>query len=170
MNDEIPSWGELAAQLLALVENRLLDPLEILLESRSDLTRVRSRAVERAGAWSTALLGEDDMLARSTVIRLVVSLYPSDGPFDPPIGWWQTPLGRVMARRAGHPGAESVSYAVAGAMLGITRQGVHDLVTRGKLARHENGGVTTSSVRNRINEGSAVNLRAQREEADGESG
>jgi len=40
---------------------------------------------------------------------------------------------------------------VAGAMLGVTRQGVHDLVTRGKLARHPDGGVTVDSVRARRN-------------------
>jgi hypothetical protein len=36
-------------------------------------------------------------------------------------------------------------------MLGMTRQGVHDLVTRGKLARHPDGGVTVDSVRARLN-------------------
>jgi hypothetical protein len=164
VSNETPSWGELTSQLVALVETRLLDPLEILLESRSDLTRVRSRVVERAGAWAVDLLGEDDMLAQRTAIRLVTSLYPSDGPFAPPAEWWQTPLGRVMAMRAGHPGAEAVSYSVAGAMLGITRQGVHDLVNRGKLTRHENGGVTTSSVRERINQRAADSTRARREE------
>jgi hypothetical protein len=40
---------------------------------------------------------------------------------------------------------------VAGAMLGVTRQGVHDLVSRGKLDRHPDGGVTTDSVRARRN-------------------
>jgi pimeloyl-ACP methyl ester carboxylesterase len=30
---------------------------------------------------------------------------------------------------------DHVSYSVAGAMLDVTRHGVHDLVTRGKLAR-----------------------------------
>ncbi|HMH94663.1 MAG TPA: hypothetical protein VK586_26710 [Streptosporangiaceae bacterium] len=43
-----------------------------------------------------------------------------------------------------------MSYAVAGAMLGVTRQGVHDLVTRGKLARHPGGRVLTAGVRDRI--------------------
>jgi hypothetical protein len=141
--------------LVGLVENRLLDPLEILLESHTELTRVRARVAERAEAWAMALLGEDDMLAQRTAIRLVVALYPSDGPFNPPAQWWQTPLGRVTARRAGHPGAEAVSYPVAGAMLGISRQGVHDLVTRGKLQRSASGGVTTSSVRGRLIERAA---------------
>jgi hypothetical protein len=35
-------------------------------------------------------------------------------------------------------------------MLGITRQGVHDLVRRGKLARAEGVGVATASVRARL--------------------
>ncbi|WP_283136712.1 hypothetical protein [Rhizohabitans arisaemae] len=143
-----PTWSDLTAQLLTLVESRLIDPLEILLES--ELETVRSRIAERAGRWASELLGDDDQTAGFTAIRLVGTLYPSDGPFDPPARWWQTPLGRTVARRVGHPAAEAVSYSVAGAMLGVTRQGVHDLVVRGKLARHETGGVTTSSIRDRI--------------------
>lgn len=172
MSEELPSWGELASQLIGLVEVRLLDPLEILLESRSDLSPVRHRVVERAGAWASALLGEDEMLARHTAIRLVITLYPGDSGFNSAAGWWQSPLGRVMVRRVGHPAAEAVSYAVAGAMLGITRQGVHDLVVRGKLDRHASGGVTTASVQRRINssDARATQPRARREEAKGESG
>lgn len=169
MHHEMPSWGELTSQLVTLVEIRLLDPLEILLESHTDLVRVRARVVERAAAWAHQLLGEDETVCRRTVIRLAITLFPGDGPFDPPIDWWRTPLGRVMASRVGHPGAEAVSYSVAGAMLGITRQGVHDLVTRGKLRRHDSGGVTTSSVRDRINHRVATNA-VQREEVVDEPG
>lgn len=150
MSEELPALDELTSQLIGLVEVRLLDPLEILLESRSDLSWMRNRVVERAAAWASTLLGEDEDLARLTTIRLVITLYPGDQGFSPPPGWWQTPLGQVMVRRVGHPAAEAVSYAVAGAMLGITRQGVHDLVTRGKLDRHESGGVTTASVQRRV--------------------
>ncbi|MBC8090829.1 MAG: hypothetical protein H7Y15_02600 [Pseudonocardia sp.] len=150
MSDELPSRDELAAQLAGLVDIRLLDPLEILLESDSETSPVRDRVIERSGEWASSLLGEDEVLARFTAIRLVSTLYPGDAGFAPPPGWWQTPLGRVMVRRVGHPAAESVSYAMAGAMLGITRQGVHDLVTRSKLDRHESGGVTVASVQRRI--------------------
>ncbi|MFG1624734.1 hypothetical protein [Kribbella sp. NPDC049227] len=148
MVEELPSERELVEQLIALVEIRLLDPLEILLES--DQPGLHDRVVEMAAAWASRLLGEDEVAARFTAIRLVSTLYPGDQGFTPPPGWWQTPLGQVMVRRVGHPTAESVSYAVAGAMLGITRQGVHDLVVRGKLDRHENKGVTTASVQKRI--------------------
>jgi hypothetical protein len=96
-------------------------------------------------------LGDDDQAAAHTAIRIVSALYPSDTPFDPPAQWWRTPLGQVVLCRAGHPSAQAVSYSAAGAMLGMTRQGVHDLVTRGKLARHPDGGVTVDSVRARLN-------------------
>ena len=144
----MPGWGELTAQLLALTESRLLDPLEILLEA--ELAEIRSHLAERAGAWAACLLGDDDRAAALTATRLVAALYPGDSPFDPPAAWWQTPFGQVTAHRVGHPGAEAVSYAVAGAMLGVTRQGVHDLVARGKLARHPSGGVLTAGVRDRL--------------------
>lgn len=104
-------------------------------------------------AWAAELLGDDDQVAARTAIRIVAALYPGDTPFDPPAEWWRTPLGQVVLRRAGHPSAEAVSYSVAGAMLGMTRQGVHDLVTRGKLARHPDGGVTVESVRARLDRG-----------------
>jgi hypothetical protein len=97
------------------------------------------------------LLGDEDEHAKFLAIRLVCALYPSDRPFDPPSEWWSTPFGRVVARRAGHPAAEKVSYSVAGAMLGVTRQGAHDLVSRGKLDRHPTGGVSSASVRARLN-------------------
>jgi len=35
-------------------------------------------------------------------------------------------------------------------MLGLTREGVHDLVVRGKLDRHPDGGVNVDSVRVRL--------------------
>ena len=38
----------------------------------------------------------------------------------------------------------------AGAMLGISRQGVHDLVRRGRLPRHPDGGVPSAAVRDRL--------------------
>jgi hypothetical protein len=59
-------------------------------------------------------------------------------------------MGQVTARRVGHPTAAHVPYPVAGAMLGISRQGVHDLISRGKLARHADGGVIPASIRDRL--------------------
>jgi hypothetical protein len=138
----------LADHLAEVVVRRLVDPLEILLGHSGDL---HAEIAATSRAWAAALLGDDDQAAARTAIRLVAALYPGDTPFDPPPQWWRTPLGQVVLRRAGHPSAQAVSYSVAGAMLGVTRQGVHDLVTRGKLARDPDGGVTVDSVRARLN-------------------
>jgi hypothetical protein len=139
---------ELAGYLADLLAARLLDPLEILLES--ELGELRERVTARATALAAVLLGDHEQQAASTAIRLVSVLYPSDEPFRPTVAWWGTPLGRTVARLVGHPGVESLTYAEAGAMLGITRQGVHDLVVRHKLERHPDGGVRNTSVRARL--------------------
>ncbi len=141
----LDSHDALVEQLVAVVRQRLLDPLEILLDVEQPVDRVRAAAED----WATQLLGEDQIAAVMCTARLIAALYPGDR-FEPLADWWGTPFGRVVARRAGYPGMDHVSYSVAGAMLGITRQGVHDLVTRGKLARHADGGVTTESISNRM--------------------
>lgn len=150
--DPASEQAALRADLVRLVTIRLLDPLEILLGSEALIEPVRRRLHADAETWAARLLGADERQAVHTAARLVAALYPGDAPFDPPEAWWRTPLGRVVARRVGHPGAERVSFSVAGAMLGITRQGVHDLVTRNKLRRHPDGGVATASVADRLRE------------------
>ncbi|MGM1062739.1 hypothetical protein [Saccharothrix sp. Mg75] len=139
----------LATQIETIIRTRLLDPLEILF---GDVGELHDRNRELAARLAATVEGDDEQAAVHTLARLVGALYPSDGPFDPPADWWRTPLGRATARRVGHPAATAVSYSVAGAMLGVTKQGVHDLVRRGKLARDpDGGGVTTASVRARLN-------------------
>ncbi|MEV1118882.1 hypothetical protein AB0I91_27785 [Actinosynnema sp. NPDC049800] len=139
----------LAEQLATIIRTRLLDPLEILFDDVGDLP---SRADEVARRMAATMQGDDDSAAVHAIARLIGALYPGDAPFDPPADWWRTPLGQVVARRMGHPAARAVSYSVAGAMLGVTKQGVHDLVRRGKLTRNtDGGGVTVASVRGRLN-------------------
>ncbi|HSK97865.1 MAG TPA: hypothetical protein VK891_14680 [Euzebyales bacterium] len=145
-----PTTGQLAQHLRALTDARLLDPLEVLLESADEVAGVRRQIADRTGTWARDILDGDRATAMRTVSRLIAALYPGDGPFDPPARWWATPLGQAVVRRLGHPGAAVVSYPVAGAMLGVTRQFVHNLVTRGKLERHPGGGVTVDSVRARL--------------------
>lgn len=153
----------LVTHLSALVTALLVDPLEILLEL--DQSRLRQQVGAQAEVWADRLLGPDDQLAARTAAQLVSSLYPGDRPFSPTVEWWRTPLGQVVASLIGHPTAEALSYAEAGAMLGITRQGVHDLVSRGKLEPHPAGGVTNASVRARVKSRAALR-RAQRGEQD----
>ncbi|WJK39835.1 hypothetical protein O7608_25860 [Solwaraspora sp. WMMA2056] len=144
----VPTHTELTDHLVRQIDIRLVDPLEILLDDPLD--DLRGRVNRRADTLATALLDGDDTAALHTAIRLHSSLHPGDGPFDPPVDWWRTPLGQVVAARFGHPTAAGVSLPVAGAMLGISRQGVHDLVRRGKLDRHPDGGVTSASIRDRL--------------------
>ncbi|MGI5213571.1 hypothetical protein [Plantactinospora sp. CA-290183] len=147
-----PTHGQLVEQLVRTIDIRLLDPLEILLDGHDAVEALRTVVRIRAGSWAQRLLDGDDETALGTVLRIVSTLHPDDGPFEPPLDWWRSPLGQVVVRRVGHPTAPSISYAVAGAMLGISRQGVHDLVSRGKLIRHPEGGVLPSSVRDRLHQ------------------
>ncbi|RCV54016.1 hypothetical protein DEF23_03860 [Marinitenerispora sediminis] len=146
----LPTTAQLQDQLVHLIGARLLDPLEILLEDAAMVDGVRTAVRIRAAAWARDMLEADDRVAIGLIMRAVATLYPGDGPFDPPTDWWRTPMGRVVAWRVGHPTAERVSYPVAGAMLGITRQGVHDLVARGRLPRHPEGGVLPTAIRDRL--------------------
>jgi hypothetical protein len=140
----------LVEQIVRLLDIRLLDPLEVLLEGDDAVLALRSLIRVRAGRWADGIHTGDETTAVRTAMRLVSTLYPGDRAFDPPADWWRTPLGRAVARRVGHPAAESVSYATAGAMLGISRQGVHDLVRRGRLPRHPDGGVPVTAIRDRL--------------------
>jgi hypothetical protein len=142
------SREELAEHLADLVDERLLRPLEALLESAA-IDSLRRLVVLNAKTWASRLTDPDDGVAAATATHLIATLYGGAGPFEPPRDWWRSPLGQVVLRRLGHPDVERVSYATAGTMLDITRQGVHDLTARGKLVRHADGGVTTASVRRR---------------------
>ena len=144
-----PAHEELARDLNRLVEARVLGPVDVLFGLDKDLRR---RAFESVLGWTEELLGPDDDAARMTAIRLISTLFPSDEPFNPPTDWWGTPFGRAVLLRAGHPSAEAVSFTVAAAMLGISRQGVHDLARRGKVQPHPDGGVTVDSVQARLKE------------------
>jgi len=146
----MPSKTALVEQIVRLLDIRLLDPLEVLLEGDDAVEALRRLVRLRAGQWAAQMHDGDDIAAARAAIRLIATLYPDDRAFDPPVDWWRTPLGGVVARRVGHPAAESISYATAGAMLGITRQGVHDLVRRGRLPRHPDGGVPSAAVRDRL--------------------
>ena len=146
---------DLVEQIIRLLDVRLLDPLEVLLEGDDAVAALRHLVRRRARRWADVLRHGDDVAATMTAARLIATLYPGDRAFDPPAEWWATPLGQAVAVRAGHPWAVSVSYATAGAMLGITRQGVHDLVRRGRLPRHPDGGVPSTAIRDRLQDRSA---------------
>lgn len=90
---------------------------------------------------------DDDHLAAQTAIDVMCALWPTG---DPPPDWWSTPLGRMVARSGGVDGSDAVTQSVAAAMLGVTRGTVAQLVHRGTLDRHPDGGVTRASVLARL--------------------
>ena len=101
----------------------------------------------RPRIWDTAtriaaqLSSDDEHLAAQTVIDCAGHLWPA----DPEPEWWRTPLGRLVARSVGGEDA-SVTQAEAAAMLGVTRGTIAQLVSRGTLARHPDGGVDRAAV------------------------
>jgi hypothetical protein len=141
---------DLAEQLLRLIDTRLLDPLEILLQDDREVIELRERFRLRTAEWADTIRNGSNSAAVHTIARLMATLYPDHHAFAPPMDWWRAPLGQAVVRLVGHPYAHSVSYATAGAMLGISRQGVHDLVRRGRLPRHEDGGVPVTAIRERL--------------------
>lgn len=150
MTAKPPSTDELAEHLTRLVTARMLDPLAILLESEDAVAKPRAGVAAAARGWAATLLGDDAEAAAGLAIRFVAVMYPQDEPVEPNRQVWATPLGRIVAWRLGHPGRGNVPYETAGAMLGITRQGVGDLVNRSKLRRHPDGGVDVDSIRERL--------------------
>ena len=83
---------------------------------------------------------DDDQLAANTVDDLMAVL----GDREPK--WFTTPLGRLVARSAGSPLPDCVSYSVAAAMLGVSRTRVQQLVDDGRIARCPTGSLRAMSV------------------------
>lgn len=121
-----------------------------------DCPRVSERVQDRAPMWAAQLLDEDDRLAAQTVIDLMNVLPP------PTADWWGSPLGQAVARSVGHPDADHVSYSVAGAMLGVSKQAVAKMVGTGRLSRGPDGGVTTASIQQLLRQREPSNGRGPR--------
>lgn len=147
---EYPRLPELEKQLTELVTVQMLDPIELWLDDQTHLTQLRERSLAHAESWARRLLSSSQTEAVHAIVQIIAMFYPDDVAFTPRLSWWGTPVGRITAIRFGHPGATAVSYTTAGAMLGISRQGVHDLVKRGKLSLHPDGGVSTTAIRDRL--------------------
>lgn len=139
---------EIAYQIADEVDSGVLFPLEAIAGSSEQISAIRTQMEGRAYLLATQLLSGDDKLAAQTAIDLVNLLF---GPVaEIPNDWWSTPLGQAMAASVGHPLAEAVSYSVAGAMLGVSKTRIQQLVADGKLDRAPDGGITTVSIRQRL--------------------
>ena len=142
-------YTDAANQIADEIEARHIWPLESNLGPGEEWNLIRQRAHAAAGMMAARLASGDDKLAGQTAIDLAALILPDDIPDD----FWPTPLGRLIAKSVGHPGAEEVSYSVAAAMLGVSKTRVQQLAEGGKLERHPDGGITSVSVMLRLREG-----------------
>lgn len=131
---------------------QLVDAVDEILSALTPFTGFLDDAgVEaRCTAVVAELCSDDDRLAAEACLTVMTLLWPQASPEDCGRGdWWTTPLGRLCARSLGTDG-ESVTQSVAAAMLGVTKGTVSQLVHRGTLDRHRDGGVLRASVLQRL--------------------
>lgn len=140
-----------ALQIVDELDRTLAGPVGSLLGL--DLSQqISQRILVRAPMLAAQLSeGADDRLAAQTVIDLMTALWPHASPEH--VGhadWWRTPVGRLCARSLGRDDAEAVTQHVAGAMLGVTRGTIAQMLARGTLDRHPDGGVLRASILQRL--------------------
>ncbi|MBF6333604.1 hypothetical protein [Nocardia transvalensis] len=140
------SSAEVEQQIYDSLDERVVGALEALgWLDLADLARQRlDKTVPMLAAQLTQ--DDDDQLAAQTVNDLAGVAWDA----DPEPEWWRTPVGRLVARSVGREDSEAVTHHVAAAMLGVTRGTIAQLVHRGTLDRHPDGGVTRASVLNRL--------------------
>lgn len=132
----------LTRQLTADLDQALVTPIRALCgQDLADM--ITHRIHERAPIWAAILSGDDDHETAELVIDLMHALW---GTCDPPPEWWRTPLGRACATSFGHDTSEAWSRSVAAAVLGVHPGTIAQLVHRGVLERHPDGGLTRASV------------------------
>lgn len=115
--------------------------------------RIAASQIRSVAEATCAALAQDadDKLAAEACLSVMTVLWPHGSPEDVgEPGWWRTPLGRLCARSLGRDDTEAVTHSVAAAMLGVTRGTVAQMVHRGTLDRHPDGGVLRASVLQRL--------------------
>lgn len=113
---------------------------------RDGADAARARGVGYAAKLAVRLCADNDDAA-----ALVEELGPVLWP-DPPLWWWTTALGKVVARHTSTAPEQALTFAAAATMLGISRTTVHDYAksATADLVEHPDHGVTRASVLARI--------------------
>lgn len=136
---------DIANQLADTLNARIVIALDAL--GWLDLAAVAGERLNSATTrLAEQLLSEDDSVAAQAVLNLTGIAWDA----EPPADWWRTPLGRIVARNVRAEESAPVTHQGAALMLGISRGTVGTLVSRGKLERHPDGGVTKASVLARL--------------------
>lgn len=136
--------NEVEQQLVEGLDGRVAWTLEIL--GWHDLAdEVRRRLPDAAQRYALQLSDPND------AAEIVIDLAGVAWDADPAPEWWSTPVGRLVARSVETGSVTglvtgSVTQQRAADMLGVTRGTVAQLVHRGSLERHPDGGVAIASV------------------------
>lgn len=133
------------AQLVDEIAVRLR-PILLLDPHRTGVDAVLAEAWQLADPIWQQLTGDDEGGLAAASLDVMAALWPRS---EAQPTWWPTPLGRQVAA-AIEPFDEPVTHATAAAMLEVTRGTIAQLVHRGTLERHEDGGVSMASVLRRL--------------------
>lgn len=131
---------------------RALSTLGLKLGTKAELnSQIETLAADLVGRLSeTAQDADVPPRAAKTADDLMNVLWPNGSPEDcGQPDWWMSSLGRLCARNL-RGDDRSVSHATAAAMLGVSRGTIGTLTTRGRLAKHEDGGVSRASILDRL--------------------
>ncbi|MFD2024018.1 MULTISPECIES: hypothetical protein [Promicromonospora] len=156
MTESAPAHGEepagrpagpgVAGQIVQDLDAYVLWPLVPLLGiDAHDL--MLDRAEARSRLLAAELTGADTRVRAQAVIDLMNALW---GRGDPPDPWWTTSLGRACAAALAPQVDGAVTHQQAADMLGITRGSIAQMVARGTLLRHQDGGVDKAAVLRRL--------------------
>lgn len=94
-----------------------------------------------------AQLERGDADATEVAAAVLTALWPIPGTVPPT--WWSTPLGETVRRAMDGPDV-SLTHTETADILGISRASIGQMVARGNLARHPDGGVSRDSVFRRL--------------------
>jgi hypothetical protein len=139
------SAEEAARQLAEGIEAASLGRMERFLGLHEVFASLRERLPRAAREIVAQMSSDDDRVAEQSSAKVFAILFNRSKRI--PDDFWATPLGRLMAKSAGHPSLDEVPYSVAAAMLGVSKTRIQQLVEAGKLERHPGGGITSASVR-----------------------
>lgn len=135
---------EVEIQLSDELHSRLVWPVVNLLGL--DLEEVLRERLEQALPRLAAELAAEDT-GRQVATDVLFALWDDRDP-DP--AWWRTPVGRLCARAVGDQSSETLTYQAAATILGVSIGTVRQLVHRGTLDRHPDGGILRSEVLARL--------------------
>lgn len=104
-------------------------------------------AVDTRAPRIVARLDRRDGDAAEIAAAVLTALWPIPGSVPPT--WWSSPLGETVRHAMDGPDV-SLTHTETADLLGISRASIGQMVARGNLTRHPDGGVSRDSVFRRL--------------------